>query len=270
MEFEEFVPEFARWYSQGVPTAFFVGIRTVESFSRHLAIASRHKGTFEGYRFTTTVCNNCANFYPIYDWATSDIWVYHAKFPDMPYNYLYDRMHLAGLSIAQMRICQPYGDDQRKGLWLFHLIEPESWAKIVARVNGANSGSLYAREHGNINGYRKIAKPDHLTWQQFAHRFVSSMPKSAKDHYETKIGIFIQWWKERGYPEGIPDEANYKLEIAKKVPSWRRVCKTLLRNDFWCKGLGFTPQRSSGYDSYLQLMKKKKQQNKANVPDQKI
>ena len=52
-------------------------------------------------------------------------------------------MHKAGLTIHQQRICQPYGDDQRRGLWLFHLIEPITWAKVVARVNGANSGALY-------------------------------------------------------------------------------------------------------------------------------
>lgn len=30
-------------------------------------------------------------------------------------NRLYDLMHQAGLTIHQQRICQPYGDDQRKG-----------------------------------------------------------------------------------------------------------------------------------------------------------
>ena len=73
------------------------------------------------------------NVYPIYDWKTEDIWIYHAKTNKL-YNHLYDRMHQAGLSIHQQRICQPYGDDQRKGLWLFHIIEPETWSRIVARV----------------------------------------------------------------------------------------------------------------------------------------
>ena len=26
------------------------------------------------------------------------------------------------------------GDDQRRGLWLFHVIEPETWARVVARA----------------------------------------------------------------------------------------------------------------------------------------
>ena len=69
-------------------------------------------------------------------------------------------MHQAGLTPHQMRICQPYGDDQRKGLWLFQIIEPETWGKVVARVNGANAGALYAKDSGNILGNLKITKPD--------------------------------------------------------------------------------------------------------------
>lgn len=256
MEFEEFVPLFAEWFSSGVPSAFFIGIRTAESFNRYLAIASQYKGSFEGRRHTTIVNEDklSANVYPIYDWATEDIWRFHGKHPSLPYNKLYDLMYKAGLPISQQRICQPYGDDQRKGLWLFHLIEPETWGRVVARVNGANGGSLYAREHGNINGYRSISKPDHITWNQFAHRLVSSMPEKTQEHYTNKIGLFLGWWKARGYPEGIPDEAPYELETAKIAPSWRRVCKALLRNDYWCKGLGFSQQKSAAYDRYLKMM----------------
>jgi predicted phosphoadenosine phosphosulfate sulfurtransferase len=262
MEFEEFVPLFAEWFSAGVNTAFFVGIRTVESYSRYMTIASGHKTMFKGKRWTTGVCetSDSFNFYPIYDWQTEDLWAYHGKNPELPYNKVYDRMHLAGLSIHQQRLCQPYGDDQRKGLWLFHIIEPETWGKIIARVNGANGGSLYAKEHGNINGYRKISKPEHLNWKQFAYTLLTSMPGITQEHYTNKIALHIQWWKDRGYQDGIPDAGDYDLEIAKKIPSWRRICKTLLRNDYWCKGLGFTQQKSAAYQKYLDLMKRRKEE----------
>ncbi len=260
MEFEEFVPEFAEWYSDGVPTAFFVGIRSDESYNRYLTIATSHKTTLDCHRYTTKVCDNSDsyNFYPLYDWKVQDVWRYFGRNKELNYNKVYDKMHLAGLSLAQQRLCQPYGDDQRKGLWLFHIIEPETWGKIIARVNGANGGSLYAKEHGNINGYRKISKPPDITWKQFAYILTMSMPKKTMEHYSNKIGIFVKWWIDRGYPEGVPDEADYNLEIAKKVPSWRRVCKSLLRNDYWCKGLGFCQHKSDAYNKYLELMKRRK------------
>lgn len=258
MEFEDFVPEFGKWYAEGKSCACFVGIRTAESLNRWRTIASTSKVRKDGKSFTTLVIDNVYNIYPIYDWKTEDIWIYHAKFKDRPYNKLYDLMYQAGLTISQMRICQPYGDDQRRGLWLFHLIEPETWAKVVARVNGANSGALYVGESGNVTGYRKISKPEGHTWKSFAYLLINSMPPKTKEHYENKIAIFQKWWIERGYPDGIPDEADYKLEADKKVGTWRRVCKSLLRNDYWCKGLSFTQHKSDAYDKYLALMKKRR------------
>ncbi|MGB2063569.1 MAG: phosphoadenosine phosphosulfate reductase [Marinomonas gallaica] len=260
MEFEDFVPQFGEWYSQGKTTACLVGIRTDESLNRFRTIASKTKTSFGGVQWTTKVTENVFNAYPIYDWRTEDIWKYHGHFPHKRHNELYDWMHKAGLSIHLQRICQPYGDDQRRGLWLFHLIEPETWAKVVARVNGANSGALYIAENGNINGYHKINKPDGHTWESFAKMLLGSMPAKTKEHYENKILLFIKWWTERGYPDGIPDEADLALENKRDVPSWRRVCKSLLRNDYWCKGLGFSQHKTGAYKKYLELMKRRKEE----------
>lgn len=257
MEFEEFVPLLGEWYSQGKSCACFVGIRSDESLNRWRTIASKTKTTFESLAWTSKVTEHCYNIYPIYDWKTEDLWTWHAKNPDALSNELYDRMHLAGLTIHQMRICQPYGDDQRRGLWLFHLIEPETWARIVYRVNGANGGSLYIKEWGNINGYKTVNKPPNHTWQSFATMLIESMPPKSKEHYSAKVFVFQEWWKKKGYPEGIPDEADYALEVKRLAPSWRRVCKSLLRNDYWCKGLSFTQHKSEAYKRYLDLIKRK-------------
>jgi len=262
MEFEEFVPEFGEWYSQGKKTACLVGIRTDESLNRYRTIASDKKVKYNDKQWTTLVTPNVYNVYPIYDWRTEDIWIYHAKFTDKRYNQLYELMYKAGLSIHQQRICQPYGDDQRRGLWLFHLIEPETWAKVVARVNGANSGALYVNESGAITGYNRITKPKNHTWESFAMLFLNSVPEVTKEHYLNKIYTFIGWWKERGYDTGIPDEAPYLLESKKLAPSWRRVCKSLLRNDFWCKGLGFTQHKTDAYRKYLELKKRQREESK--------
>lgn len=260
MEFEEFVPEFGAWYAQGQECAIFVGIRSDESLNRYRTVTSREKISKDGMLWTTLMDGSGTNYniYPIYDWRTEDIWIYHAKRRDKPHNKLYDLMHKAGLSIHQMRICQPYGDDQRRGLWLFHLIEPETWSRVVARVNGANGGALYVQEWGNINGYRRVTKPPNHTWRSFCELLVKSMPPKTQEHYENKITMFRKWWQDRGYPEGIPDEADYHIEAARKAPSWRRVCKSLLRNDYWCKGLSFTQHRSEAYQKYLDLMRRRK------------
>ncbi len=79
MEFEEFVPEFGEWYSQGKKTACLVGIRSDESLNRYRTISSNKKETFQNKCYTTKITDNVYNLYPIYDWTTEDIWIYHAK-----------------------------------------------------------------------------------------------------------------------------------------------------------------------------------------------
>jgi len=268
MEFEEFVPEFGSWYADGKPCACFVGIRSDESLNRYRTIASDKKAMYEGRKWTSLVKDKVYNIYPIYDWKTDDIWIYHGKYPELPYNKLYDLMYKAGLSIHQMRICQPYGDDQRRGLWLFHLIEPETWSRVVARVNGANGGALYVQETGNITGYRRVSKPEGHTWKSFAQLLLKSMPPKSQVHYDAKLTMFVKWWMDRGYPDGIPDEAPYEMETNKLAPSWRRICKSLLRNDYWGKGLGFSQTKSDAYQKYLDLIKRRKEKWNLSILEQ--
>ena len=257
MEFEEFVPKFGHWYAHGKMCACFVGIRSDESLNRYRTIKTE-KSKFEDKPWSTWLNEGLYNFYPIYDWKVSDDWLYVSKYHKI-YNRLYDYMHQAGLAPSQMRICQPYGDDQRRGLWLFHVIEPGTWARVVARVNGANAGATYVRESGDIMGNIKITKPEGHTWESFAKMLLSSMPPPTKTHFEDKIAVFLHWWEERGYPDGIPDEADIHDEAAKKVPSWKRICKALLRNDYWCKGLSFSMTKSDAYEHYKKIMKKRRE-----------
>lgn len=70
----------------------------------------------------------------------------------------------------------------------------------------------------------------------------------------------------RGYADGIPDEAPVVLENAHWAPSYRRLCKVLLRNDWWCKGLGLTQPKSEAYGRYLEIKRAKKSEV-ANDPN---
>jgi len=257
MEFEEFMVLFGVWYAKGKEACGFVGIRSDESLNRFRTVVSKKKACHGGKLFTTEVEPGLFNIYPIYDWRTEDIWRYHAHFPNKPHNEIYDRMHQAGLSISQMRLCQPYGDDQRRGLWLYHILEPQTWFKLVKRVSGANSGALYIEETGNVNGYNKITKPPGHTWKSFCNLLLNTMPKKTREHFVGRFKPFVSGWKERGYVNGIPDEAPKVLEDKHWAPSWRRMCKVILRNDHWCKGLGLTQPKSAAYAKYMDLKKRK-------------
>lgn len=261
MEFEELMVIFGEWYSQGKTTAAFIGIRADESLHRYRAIVSRKDGLmFNDWKWTTKVSAKLFNVYPIYDWKTEDIWVFHGKNRNLIHNKVYDKMMMAGVKISQQRLCQPYGDDQRRGLWLYHILEPETWYKLIVRVNGVNSGSLYVQENGNISGYHKINKPDGHTWQSFCNLLLATMPGKTQRHYKERFKKFIKGWQDRGYLV-IPDEAPEDLESKCWVPSWRRMCKVILRNDYWCKGLGQTQPLSDAYGKFKAIKQLKKNEN---------
>lgn len=242
MEFEEFVPEFAKWFSDGKKTACVIGIRSDESLNRFRTIASQTKITYNGFQWTTKLFrdkpNEIYNAYPIYDWRTDDIWIANGKF-GWDYNRIYDLMYMAGVSIHKQRLCQPYGDDQRQGLYLFKALEPETWAKVVNRVEGANFGNRYSETDRTVLGNFKVNLPPGHTYETYAKFLLNSMPPYLRDHYQNKIDKFLSWWNKEGFPN-VPDKADPKLEAKRKVPSWRRICKVLLKNDYWCKGLSFS------------------------------
>jgi len=271
MSFEEFVPEFTAWYAEGKPCASFVGIRTAESLNRWRSIFNGNKGRWQDLHWSTRVIAECYNFYPIYDWEVKDIWHYHAT-TQTPYNPLYDLMLQAGLKPHQMRICEPYGDEQRQGLWLYHVVEPETWHRVVGRVAGANTGALYASDSSGILGDKKIVKPEGLTWKQYALMLLESMPIRTSEHYKNKVAVWLRWYQKNGWvppPDGR--HGNNSLEVgslevfdslpsdtgSKDIPSWRRVCKMLLKNDFWCRTLSFSVNnKQDGYEKYVTRMKK--------------
>jgi len=270
MEFEEFMVLFGDWYSSGVNTAAFIGIRADESLHRYRAIAANKKGlTFNDYKWTTKVYKSLYNIYPIYDWKTQDIWIFHGKYSELEHNRIYDKMNMAGVKLSDQRLCQPYGDDQRRGLWLYHILEPETCYKVVARVNGANSGSLYVQETGNISGYNKITLPPGHNYESFCNLLLKTMPKKTQEHYRYRFKKFIAGWKDRGYNK-IPDKAPIELENMCWVQSWRRMCKVLLRNDYWCKGLGQTQPKSEAYLQFKEIRHKRKLEKQFNANKEKV
>jgi len=258
MPFEEFVPQFGKWYAQGKTCGCLVGIRADESLNRFRTVAMA-KEKLDGHAWTTNVVDDVWNVYPIYDWKTDDIWTYFGR-QSLPYNKLYDRMYQAGMKVSQMRICEPFGDEARKGLWLYQAVDPAMWAKVVLRVAGANTGAVYCKEKGAVLGNHHISLPDGHSYETFALHLLFTMPKKTSEHYKNKLTVYLKWWSRRGYEEGIPDKCELRLESTGKVPTWRKVCKTFLRNDYWCKGLGFSPTKSSAYVKYKALMARRRKE----------
>lgn len=227
---------------QEEPTAFLVGIRSDESLNRYLAVKRRSRAkqcawTPPGgsaplaWSARDRANPQAVSFFPIYDWRFEDLWRCVADH-GYAYNRLYDQMYRAGVPFSQMRICQPYGDDQRKGLDLFHRIEPRTWFKVVRRVAGANYGARYCRQR--FLGYRGGLglPPSFGTWREYSQFLLRSMPPPLRGIYQRRIERFILWWRQHDYPLAIwPDAGIPALENRRKQPSWRRIALSLLKQD---------------------------------------
>ncbi|EED25374.1 Co-activator of prophage gene expression IbrA [Vibrio sp. 16] len=243
MEFEDFVVDFARWYQQQKQglVAALIGLRADESLHRFNTVKNPYKEKFQEQYWTTKMQPDVFMAYPIYDWKTRDIWIANARF-GWDYNRIYDLMNKAGVPLSMQRLCQPFGDEQRKGLWLYQILEPHTWQKLVSRVEGSNFGARYSKQQGHILGYYRFQLPPGFTYKQYCKFLLSTMPPNIEKHYRERIYKFLIWWKNNAKKKGIthiPDYADSKLESKKQVPSWRRICKVLIKNDYWCRGLSF-------------------------------
>lgn len=64
-----------------------------------------------------------------------------------------------------------------------------------------------------------------------------------------KIINWIYSWEKKGYENGIPMLADENLEANGLVPSYRRICKAILKNDIALVSLGFSRPYSEIYNS---------------------
>lgn len=72
-----------------------------------------------------------------------------------------------------------------------------------------------------------------------------------------KIKKYLTKW-ELVYKEGIPDEAPTRLEDLGKAPSYRLICRAILKNDTQLETLGYSRTKSVFYSDlkHIELSKK--------------
>lgn len=258
---------FAEWFSkQHGSTAVLIGIRADESLTRRAIFTSQHrKYMHKGLVYSKTINKQTCNFYPIYDWNTEDIWIANEKF-NFDYNKIYDLYYQAGLTIDQMRVASPFHQCAQNDLSLYRTIDPNTWGRMVGRVNGCNFGGIYGGT--SAMAWKKISKPDHFTWKQYAEFLLSTLPDKSKKKFLYHLTRLQQSWSEKGYgrnprvikqmidegmeientkeisklctkpdvyeivkiKSGFPDDTN--IPDFRHCPSWKAVCITIMKNDF--------------------------------------
>ncbi len=253
-DFDTFVHRYAKWthkVTKAKRTAIAVGIRTDESLRRFIAVANSDKPRYQGLYWTTEFSPNIYNVYPIYDWKVGDVWGFVSKY-NKDYNHVYEDMHKNGVALSLQRICQPFGSAQKAGLDQYRVIEPETWERMLQRVEGVNFGAIYCRT--SLLGNLTSMKPDHLTWQQYTVFLLESIglyePLIMRRYYE-KIKYYMLWCeKNEGVPYGKMRDAGRGKSI-----SWRTVARGIEKNDFYMTYLDFGYDKA-GDELLIKLRKK--------------
>ena len=274
IEDSDFDKAFSLWYhkkNNSNKTIGLLGIRTEESLNRWRAVNANRVHMYKKYNWTVKEHDNVFHAYPIYDWRVNDIWIANSKF-NWDYNKIYDLYYRAGLSPHQMRVASAFIDEGVISLKLHKVIEPHKWAKLVGRVNGANFGAIYGGT--KANGYKNISLPKGHTWKTYCEFLLDTLPKHTRLLYERKFANSFKVWLKEGAalkPEvitklkkqgiaiqdlGKPTRNinyngdrvqarfyNYPDEIDhpdfKDLPSYKRMCITILKNDTSCKYMGY-------------------------------
>jgi predicted phosphoadenosine phosphosulfate sulfurtransferase len=65
------------------------------------------------------------------------------------------------------------------------------------------------------------------------------------------IESYIKDWESKCYYNGLPDEAP--KEIFNLVPSYKRICIAILKNDNSLQSLGFEPKKSKYYSELKRI-----------------
>lgn len=207
---------FSKWFArENGKTAVIVGIRATESLHRYSAVARDDKvSSYNGKRWCTVVDDDTVNAYILYDWETRDIWIYNARF-GKEYNRLYNLYHMAGLNIEQMRVASPFNDCAANTLHLYRVIDPNSWGKMVSRVNGVNFTAIYGGTAAM--GWKSIALPEGHTWEGYCCFLLDTLPEKEKTHCKSILDRQVEMNEESFY----------------------RMCVCILKNDYNCKSAEF-------------------------------
>ena len=248
-----------------------VGIRASESYNRWRIINSdRNYRHFLGLRWTRRIDDTVCNAYPIYDWKIADIWTANGKF-GWDYNKLYDLYHQAGISLQRQRVASPFISEAIASLNIYRVIDPDTWGRMISRVNGVNFACIY----GNTTamGWKNIKCPKGFTWKEYMYFLLDTLPQQAKENYLEKLNVSINFWRNRGgclsnetieklrkagVQFTIASTTSYRsnkkavmmeyiddINIAefREIPSYKRMCICIMKNDHQCKYMGFAPTK---------------------------
>jgi predicted phosphoadenosine phosphosulfate sulfurtransferase len=120
------------------PMCFIGGVRAEESMTRRVGLTC--KATYKHITYGKILSKKRQHFtfYPIYDWAYTDVWKYiHSN--NFRYCEVYDHMFQHGVSVRNMRVSNLNHETAVHALYFLQEIEPDTWNALTKRLAGIGS-----------------------------------------------------------------------------------------------------------------------------------
>lgn len=203
---KRFYPFFKYLEGKYSDSAFIIGLRSDESLNRYRTV-TRNPG-YKDIKWSTKTKNPTTfRFYPIYDWGHGDVWKYIDE-NHLEYNRVYDLMFTGNHSIySSMRVSNLIHEKSFKCLTELQQLEPETYNKLVKRLQGVHAAARYANEDMIYSANRLPG--NFKTWKEYRDYLLENYPGKHKER-------FLKRFEQQGNEEFI----------------YQQQCKQLLMNDW--------------------------------------
>lgn len=156
-------------------TAFLVGLRADESYTRYLTMV-RNAG-YDGILWSTKRGNSNFTFYPLYDWAFSDIWKYIGE-NKLRYHAYYDFAFLKGVPAHAMRVSSLVHEKAFKSIQDLPELEPKTYDKLLKRAKGISFAQETAKDKKMFRA-QKLPK-NFKSWIEYRDFLLKTYPEADK------------------------------------------------------------------------------------------
>lgn len=142
---------------------------------------------------------------------------------------------------------------------------------MLGRVNGVNFAGLYG--NSAAMGWRAVRLPEGMTWEKYLFFLLDTLPEDARNNYLDKLEVSVRFWREKGgclaketikklkrlnIPFELGGASGYRtaklpvrmeylddidLPEFRELPSYKRMCICILKNDHCCKYMGLSPNK---------------------------
>jgi len=225
------------------------GVRAEESPLRYMGMTNHglYKGITWGKEFHY---DNIKVFYPIYDWAYSDVWKYIGE-KNIPYNEIYDAQHQHGVPIRDMRVSNLNHETAVHHLFTLQEFEPETWNALSERLDGVHM----AGQMGEGN-YVPDDLPYMFTdWREYRNYLLEHIV----DDPEHKLGFKREFFTQ--------DLIGEHLDSDTVEAVMRGHVRGILTNDWEADSVLKNTMNKISYPEHKEIMKEKKRELRKQKPE---